>query len=180
MAAWSISPWSIPAMLIPRGTVGVGSPATNPTAGPPWLWSPIELDMERHASTVVTYEVSSRKRAAARRISARLRSRGTSGEARTSETTSCIMCRLSKMIAISGYRSAKVGATAAVIGIRYGMVSGAFSSICQKRATVPRTSACRSSGVSPSISGSYSPTWSQWYAQISPLNFGKRSRKASE
>ena len=78
-----------------------------------------------------------------------------------SETTSCIECRLSKMIAASGYRVAKVGETAAVIGMMRGIPFGGFSSICQNRATAATTPVCRSACVLPVSSGSYKPTWSQ-------------------
>ena len=89
-------------MTAPYVTVGVGSCAAKPTAGPPMFSMPMCCAMVRHASTGTTYDVSSRNRRAAIRISARLRSRGTLGFASTSEMTSCIECRLSKMIAASG------------------------------------------------------------------------------
>ena len=50
-------------------------------------------------------------------ISARFRLRGTALFVRMSETTSCMECRLSKMMAASGKRAANIGDTAAVIGI---------------------------------------------------------------
>ena len=56
-------------------------------------------------------------------------------------TTSCIECRLSKMIAASGKRRANVGAIAAVMGIWYGREVIGSRSICQNRATVARTPA---------------------------------------
>jgi hypothetical protein len=68
--------------------------------------------------------------------------------------TSCIECRLSKMIAASGYRFVNSGAMAAVMGIWYGNVRGGSCSICQNRATVPRTPACRSAAFFPTTSGS--------------------------
>ena len=64
---------------------------------------PTTYDLAVHAeSLAMTSVVSSRKRAAAARISARFRPRGTAGLARTSLITSCIECRLSKTIAASG------------------------------------------------------------------------------
>jgi hypothetical protein len=64
--------------------------------------TPISRDIVRHASTGITYDESSRNSRPARRISARFAERGTASLARTSLTTSCIECRLSKMIAYSG------------------------------------------------------------------------------
>ena len=46
--------------------------------------------------------------------------------------------------------------------------------------TIAFTPVERAAAFSFSSSGSYSPTWSQWYAQMSPLNFGYCWRKASE
>ena len=118
------------------------------------LLAPIICDICHQPSTVVAYEVLSRNMATCRMISALLLPRGTSGEARMSEITSCIMWRLSKMIATSGYRCENVGATAAVIGMMWGMVCGGFSSICRNRATVAVTPVCRVSSVWLTISGS--------------------------
>jgi len=55
----------------------------------------------------------------------------------------------------------KAGATADVIGITDGSREGAESTMAQNCATVACTPAFRSAGERPSISGSYSPTWSQ-------------------
>ena len=97
--------------------MGNGSDGRNPTAGPPMFSIPMCPDMASHAATGITYELSSRYSRAARRISVRFRSRGTASLVRMSDTTSCMECKLSKMMAASGKRAAKAGATAAVIGI---------------------------------------------------------------
>ncbi|MBK6305848.1 MAG: hypothetical protein IPF47_09130 [Gemmatimonadetes bacterium] len=89
-------------MTKPRGTVGVGNAPSNPVAGPPMLCSPIISAIRRHPATDMTSVVSSRNRAAASRISARFRWRGTFSDTRMSEMTSCIECKLSKIVANSG------------------------------------------------------------------------------
>ena len=148
-------------MTAPLVTVGVGSSMEKFTAGPPMFSTPISRDITSQPATGITYDVSSRNSWPARTISARLRSRGTDGLARMSLTTSCMECRLSKMIAASGNRFANSGAMAAVIGIWYGRVRVGSFNICQNRATVARTPAWRASLVVPTSNGSYSPTWNQ-------------------
>ncbi len=111
-------------------------------------------DIRRQAASVITSVVSSRYARAAARIAERFSPRGTDGLARMSDTTSCMPCRLSKMIAASGNRAAKTGATAAVIGIACGIERGGSSSICRKRATAASTPIRFASGDSPVTSGS--------------------------
>ncbi len=84
---------------------------------------------------------------------------GTALSASTSEITSCIACRLSKMIAISGYRRENSGATAAVMGMIVGMLRGGSISIatesCDRRV---HTGAGAPRVVLAVTSGSYKPT----------------------
>ena len=108
----------MPVMDAPRATVGCGSAAANPTAGPPMLFTPMISPICNHVSNGIANAVSLRNIAAASRISFRFALRGISGETRMSATTSCIMWRLSKTAPTSGYRRANVGAIAGVIGIR--------------------------------------------------------------
>jgi hypothetical protein len=100
--------------------------STPPMCSPMFLH--IAIDITLRAESCISSSASS--------ITRDFSAGSTVSASRMSEMMSCVMCRLSKMIAARGCAAANLGATTAVMGITRGMFRGASSSMDQKRAKV--------------------------------------------